>query len=640
MAVALTVLPACEKQGGSGVGQGVPVQLALSIGSKTKATKGNPVVITEMSENNVVFRGMMGVTILPFDVQRAVYASDQSVFHASHMDNISASIYDRAVTPGGDYVSGIINNNWSHLYPSGKISLPKGTASILVYGYAPEVPAENEIRTRHLNGALTASGLGDLTYLRYAGEIHFDPVPILPGNLPSEAQDLANLLNSILVPADPAHEIEFSTTLWYQDGSEWFEAPISVAWNEDVEDLVLRECYQETTNNGNLTPGSGHSVEYMINRLYRRLQMHVVENESTVEYTHGGTVYQAMREREGTRPLTWGYLLNGLRNVIIQRIEALESSYLVIDHTNFTVELASSSLRSYPGSLGLPDGAAILRWNGSHFYPVEDTSSNSEEGVAPVSTYCYPPRLWYFANSTISTSSTDKSETYTATKTSNEEKSWADILNEYYFGKTISGDTESVALDQPLQFSCGMLVATVAATTDDLDDNDGLPGTTIPVNADTFPVTGVIIGSQQQLNFDFTPAGGREYFLYDDCISGLYLPTTPANPGKFYTFVSETPAGDNVYMCLELQNNSGNTFTGADGIVLPGSKFYLVGNIEAPSAVESVFQQDHITTINCTITSLKDALNAIPDLEKPHIALGIRISTNWTMSTPGHVILS
>ena len=66
LAVAMSILPACEKQGGSGVGngEGVPVQLAFSVGSKAKATKGNPTVITELSES-VTFRGMTGITILP-----------------------------------------------------------------------------------------------------------------------------------------------------------------------------------------------------------------------------------------------------------------------------------------------------------------------------------------------------------------------------------------------------------------------------------------------------------------------------------------------------------------------------------------------------------------------------------------------
>lgn len=640
MAAALSVLPACEKDGSAGRREAVPVQLALSVGSRAKATKGNPAVITEMSKDNVVFRGMTGVTILPFDVSRAIGAGDQSVFHPSYMDDISSSVYDQAVLPGGDYISGIVGNNWAHIYPTGEVSLPKGTASVLVYGYAPEAQVGDEIRSRHLNGALEATGLGEQASLRYAGNIHFDPVPILSGGLPEAAQDLADVLNAILVPAAPAHEIEFSTTLWYQDGSEWHEAPISVAWNEEVEDLVLRECYRETVNGGNLTPGSGRSVEYMVSRLYRRLKTYVVENNSPVEYTHGGTVYPAMTTEGGTIPLTWGYLLNGLRNILTGRIEALDGNALTINPSNYEITLTDAALRNYPGSLGLPDGAAILRWSGTRFYPVADMTGDSEEGVAPVTSYCYPPRLWYFANSTLSTSSTDKSGAYTATKMTMEEKTWADIIGEYRFGKIVSGNTESVALDEPLQFSCGMLYATVTATTEVLDDGDGTPGTTVPVGDGSFPVTGVIIGSQQRLNFDFTPAGGRDYFLYDDCLSGVSLPAPPNAPGQFYSFVSETPAGQDVYLCLELRNDSGQSFTGADGVVLPGSKFYLVGSIEAPSAVEGVFQQDHATTIHCTVSSLKNALNAIPNLERPHIALGILISANWTMSTPGHVILS
>jgi hypothetical protein len=641
LATALCILPSCEKRELVGGKETVSVQLALSVGTRDQDTKGNPAIITEMSEN-VSFRGMTGISILPFDVTGAIETNDRSVASPIRLDDISHAIYDKAVTSSGVFIDGLVGNNWSHIYPTGKVSFPTGTASVLAYGYAPTVPAEDEIYSQHLNGALNVSGLGDMDYLRYAGDIHFNPVPIQTGNLTDTAHELADILNAILVPGNPSiHEIQYTAGFWYEDEEHlWHEESITATWNEDVEDLVLRECYQETINSGNLVPGSGRSIEYIITRLYRRLKTHVIQDSTPYEFIHSGMAHEAMKEEHGSVPLTWGDIYTGLQNVLIARIEALDGSLLAIDPTSYTILLANSSLRNYPGNLGLPDGAAIMRWNGQHFYPVIDMTGDTEEGVAPITSYCYPPRLWYFANSTLSTSSDDQSGAYTATKTTEEAKSWADILDEYHFGKIVSGRTGSVALDQPLQFSCGLLVATFAAATDELDDADTTPETTIQVGTSTFPITGVIVGSQQRLNFDFTPAGGREYFLYDNCFPTVYLPATPSTPETIYSFVSQTPTGEDVYLCLELRNDSGRPFTGADGIVLPGSKFYLVGNIEAPSALESVFQQDHTTTIHCTISSLKNALNAIPNLERPHIALGILISASWTMSTPGHVILS
>ena len=623
----LGLFAACEKDSvGSGEATAVPIQLALSVApSGASLSKGNSAVITEMSDN-VTFRGMTGVTILPFNViNRAVASGDQSSAHPTFLRDISPYIYERAVGGGGSYVSGLVNNNWAHLYPAGDVSLPGGTASVLAYGCAPLAQADDEIRTRHLNGALEASGLGAQVEFRSAGDIHFDPVPILSGGLPAEAEQLTNLLNAILVP-----EVSYTADFWYEDETQHNET-ITIAWNDEIDDNTLRDCFLETTNSGNMMPGSGRSVEYIIGRLYRRLKTYIIQDNTPVEYTHSGDVYPAMKLNN--EPLTWGELYNGLRNTIIDRIEYLNGRGLTLDLEEDIVTLTNASWQNYPSSLGLPEGAAILRWNGNRFYPVEDLVGDAADGVAPVNSYCYPPQLWYFANSTISTSANDQSSTYTSDRAT-----WADILEEYRYGKTVSSGIQSVALDQPLKFSCGMLIADVIAASSSLDDGDGDPSTTITLTDDTFSITGVIIGSQQRLNFDFTPAGGNNFFLYDDCITGLTLPTD--TPAGFRTLVSQTPDNEDVYLCLELRNNSGQTFVGADGLVLPGSKFYLVGRIDLGDEQTNIFRRDCTTTVHCRILSLAEARNAIPNLEHVNIALGIQISVNWVMSTPSHVILS
>ena len=627
LVAALVCFSACEKAGSGQSEDVIPIQLALSVGpTSASLTKGNPAVITEMSDN-VTFRGMTGVTILPFNVaNRAIASGDQSSAHPTFLRDISPYIYERALGGGGSYVSGLVNKNWAHLYPAGDISFPGGTASVLAYGCAPLEPVddEDEIRSRHLNGALEATGLGQQVELRSAGDIHFNPVPILSGGLPAEAEQLTDLLNAIFVP-----EVSYTADFWYEDETQHNET-ITIAWNEEIDDNTLRDCFLETTNSGNMMPGSGRSVEYIIGRLYRRLKTYVIRDNNPVEYVHTGDVYPAMKPNN--EPLTWGDLYNGLRNALVARIEALDGHGLSVDDVENRVELTSSALRNYPGTLGLPDGAAILRWNGNRFYPVEDQIGNAADGVAPVNSYCYPPRLWYFANSSISTSADDQSSSYT------DQATWADILEEYRYGKTVSSGIQSVALDQPLKFSCGMLIADVIAASSTLDDGDGDPSTTITLTDDTFPITGVIIGSQQRLNFDFTPAGGNNFFLYDDCITGLTLPTD--TPAGFRTLVSQTPDNEDVYLCLELRNNSGQTFVGADGLVLPGSKFYLVGRIDLGDEQTNIFRRGCTTTVHCRILSLAEARNAIPNLEHVNIALGLQISVNWVMSTPSHVILS
>ena len=636
LAFLLVAVISCEKAGGSRNDEAIsehPVQLALSIGAKTSSsTKGNPAVITEMADE-VTFRGMNDVTVLPFETEDEIVAGDVSAAAPSYPEDIARDIYDRAVGSGNRYAPGIIANNWSHLYPAGRIFFPNGTASVLAYGRAPIYAVEDEVRTLHLNGALQASGLGEQSDLRSAGDIHFDPVPIHTGPLPSEAQELAGLLNSILVP-----EVKYETRYWYERDGDWFEVPFSLTWDEEIDDNVLRECFLETTNSGDMMPGSGRSVEFIIARLYHRLSTYPIQNSTPVEHIQSGEVFQAMKQSHGTVPLTWGDMYRGLKDVLIDRIEALETAgKLAKDNTdNYFFAPEYASLQNYPSNLGLPEGAAILRWSNGRFYPVEDTAEDSTNGIAPVGSFCYPPQLWYFANSTLRVSNSDRSEAYTY-----EKGTWGEILAEYRYGRVVSSGAKSVALEERMQFSCGMLIASVSASAAKLDDGDDDASTLVSVNEDTFPVTGVIIGSQQQLNFDFTPAGGDSHFLYDDCVSGYFVsPSSAPAPGFFRTLVSQTPAGEDVYICLELRNDSGQSFVGADGLVLPGSKFYLLGSIEPANPQACVFQQRHTTTIRCQITSLAEARNAIPNLEQAHITLGIKISVDWVLSTPSHIILS
>ena len=188
-----------------------------------------------------------------------------------------------------------------------------------------------------------------------------------------------------------------------------------------------------------------------------------------------------------------------------------------------------------------------------------------------------------------------------------------------------------------------MLLATVRATAATLDDADGLVTTQVTVGTDRLPVTGVIVGSQRVLNFDFTPSStGAESFLYDNCIDGVFLrQAAPESAARFRTLVSQTPDDEPVYFGLELRNDTGDSFIGADGIVLPGAKFYLVGSIELPAdnAYTRVFERDHVTTINCVVSSLAGARTAVPDLEHPRLSVGLQVNPNWKVSTPTSLIL-
>lgn len=629
IAILMAVLSAlsCEKQGyDGGNGSMVPVQLAVRIcpWDDGRATKGNPSIITEINEN---FRGIDDITLLAFDTKTTIVGTDRSIFHPYFLPGISDS-YSSAAYNGVSYFPGLVSNNNAHLYGPTEINLPNGTASLLAYGTTPVVSAGTEVRTLHLNGALTATGFGPMGELRTASEVSFSPVPIYGEGIPTEGQSMAVILNAI------AEAASYTTVCYYQVRSgEWRSKTVSIPWNESIGDSRLKEYFQWFTNNGRLTTGSGVCTEFMLTHLYRNLSGFTSYETSPYEVVTSNEFYEA-RKTAGGEKLYYSDLYNGVKDLLLERFQDLLGEGL-IQIEDQTVSFSDPDLSDYPQSYGLPDGAAVISWTGTRFEPVSETL----DGVAPLSSYCYPPRLWYFANSTLSTSPSDKTDVFIS-----DNESWqTDILSTFRGGKTVHGETKSVAIDDPLQYSCALLEASVRATTSHLDDADGSTSTYVTLTDDCFPVTGVIIGSQRSLNFDFTPQEDAEdYFLYDDCIDGVFLTDTDASHAQvFHTLVSQTPDGTPVYFCLELRNDSGSSFTGADGIVLPGAKFYLLGNIELPSdhSYVRVFEQDYCTRINCIVSSLTEARTAVPDLEHPRLSMGLQVDVNWIQSTPSYYIL-
>ena len=625
--MALLAVLACDKQGPDGERSAVlvPVQLAVRVspGDGGAVTKGDPSVITEMEEN---FRGISGITMLAFNSRTAVSPDDRSLYHPFPLPGITGS-FSSSAFDGINYFSGLVRNNNAHLYGSDEINLPGGTASVLAYGAVPETPAATDILRNHLNGALEVSGLEAMPTLRKASDISFSPVVIYDGGIPVEGVLMAGILNSV------AEAVSYTTGYAYLDNGVWKEGTVSVPWNESIGDLRLKEYFQWFTNEGRLSTGSGVNVEYMLSNLYRIMSDFSSYEDIPFEVVSSGNIYRAVKSVGSSEPLTYADLYNGVRDLVLSRFDDLQDEGVLLIEDR-TVRFSDTSLRAYPASFGLPDGAAALSWTGTAFNSVSETL----DGVAPLSSYCYPPRLWYFANTTISTSGDDRTPVYTS-----DNPSWSgDILSTYRSGKVIHGDTRSVALDYPLQYSCGLLEASVRATTRQLDDADGSPSTVVTLTDDNLPVTGVIIGSQRALNYDFTPGDGADYFLYDNCIDNVCLTYTGAdNAPVFHTLVSQTPDGTPVYFCLELRNDTGSSFIGADGIVLPGAKFYLLGTIELPSdnSYVRVFEQDFATRINCIVSSLAEARTAVPDLEHPRLSMGLQVNINWIQATPAYLIL-
>ncbi len=286
----------------------------------------------------------------------------------------------------------------------------------------------------------------------------------------------------------------------------------------------------------------------------------------------------------------------------------------------------------YPASIGLPDGVAALKW-------VETTTNNvttgafvpqtttTLQGVNSLNVFAYPAELCYYGNSQIKTSESLIGHTGYTSATDWKES----VLPNYTDGQIITSTTKSVAIENPLQYGVARLDVTIQAKTTKLKDSDG---TDITVGATSFPLTGIIVGGQRRVGFDYKSlnSADAQSLVYDSQVkkdnnsSAYLLSTAPTATDAVHTLLLQSLDGEDETIILEFENNckdgdnNGVTFKGIDGMINPGTKFYLIGTILKPTEEEGkdytkrVFTQDYITSANITIESLSHAYNAVPDL--------------------------
>ena len=203
---------------------------------------------------------------------------------------------------------------------------------------------------------------------------------------------------------------------------------------------------------------------------------------------------------------------------------------------------------------------------------------------------------------------------------------------------------------QNINYGVANLATTVKCGAASLPDNTDLTVTdpsefagTVAVPTEGFTVTGLLIGGQPtKVGFNFQPASNDAfaYTIYDNNLTGIVAKNGVASTTN-YTIVLPNDKGrgvakqEKVNVAIELTNNSGVAFRGADGIIPAGGKFYLVGQLNPDAKTiegvtnPAVFMSDYMTTMNLTITSLKSAYNTIPDLRSTKLQLGLSVDLEW-----------
>ena len=297
---------------------------------------------------------------------------------------------------------------------------------------------------------------------------------------------------------------------------------------------------------------------------------------------------------------------------------------------------ANSTIASntYPRSLGLPDGAAVIRWTGNKFEV--RTTTTTLDNINGINRYTYPAELMFFVDSPIRTSAEEVSKTVYQENT----KTWSAFLNDYYNGSNaVNTNTKAVAVENPIQYGVAKLDLTLTGMSPTLSDakNEEVLNTSMT----TLPLTGVIIGGQHTVGFNMKPqepqtdVDGR--FIYETTVDATNFTTEGY---KTSTLVLQSYDNEKVPVILEFENKTGQAFTGKDGTVYPNARFYLIALIDPAEKKEvgkdytnRVFTQDYITTMSMSVTSLAKAYTCMPDLLAPRLEIGVQVVTKWIQAT-------
>ncbi len=288
----------------------------------------------------------------------------------------------------------------------------------------------------------------------------------------------------------------------------------------------------------------------------------------------------------------------------------------------------------FPRDLGLPDGAVQVAFADGEFaytYPSVDGMD-----VPAMTAYTLPAALYY----TVNTKGVIDEETTHAPNFNNYEV-WNDVITTEYAENVapVTLTTKSVVLLDQVQYAVGRLDATVKVSAETVKDSGAEGGVAnyVAVPADGYPVTGILIGGQKQVTWDFTPVeDADEFTIYDANVEGAAVVGTASEP--MYTLALETASDQVVNIAVEFEN-TGDDFYGVNHQVIPaGTKFYLVAQLDptkaknyAQGTLDKVFFQDHATKLDLTIgeLSLQNAYNVVPDLRSPKLEFGLSVNLQW-----------
>jgi hypothetical protein len=471
-------------------------------------------------------------------------------------------------------------------------NMPLGVNGCMVYAKAQDEAKATDMEKNTYNGSLRAVIPG---YVYSTSQIYFEPVSIYDDatvgtdGIHADAWALANALTAI-AEVKSSNDISWST----------FDNP------------KLKPLYTHFVNYGYDLPGSAASVRKWIEAV----------KVAAEEFSFGdGTTDKSIRDN------------------IISQAKASLTTIAGLD---------------YPQNINLPDGAAVVRWadtaEGKKFVPQLQTTTLDD--INSVSRFAYPPALYYFVNSDIQTSNSKvlfphEDGGY------EDDASWGAVLTRFHDGTVVSSSTKTVAIKEALQYAVAQLSLKVQVDAEKdatklVYDNDGNTIIYNDGNNYYFRLTGVIIGGQRKVGYDFRPINNSDAdvkFVYDSQVKSDFV-LQQNSTDEFNTLVLQSYGGEDVNIILEFEYTGDTAFKCLNGYVYPNTRFYLVGEVKLSggsggdaSSAGRVFTQDYTTTIQMTVKSLEKAYNVLPSILAKNLEIGVQTTPQWKAAIPSDPVI-
>lgn len=571
----------------------VKVQIAISLQENIAKTRMGSSNVQSTGQISQ-FLGMKNIKLIPYNKNSAL-ASEDAILESTI---IGLSDID-PVTSGTATEANKVYSD---------VAVPLTTNRFLLYGNAGQTAGFD-------NGDLRVAGLSSATATNVNG-VTFTPVSIATDATTTTNsrvfKNLLQLLNRVAGTSVVEGEI---TTTWASGASQTTVAGLASLYNSF----------------SRMSLGSSKYVQEVLEDLYNG-----VNALATAEDGTAGKALAAKIQENITAALNY---TDGTDEISC-------AANTTADGTSEKKLTLSVDYTGYPASANLPEGAPRISMDTNGKFVDATDHSISSVSAARLDSYVYPANLQYFVESDIKTATskvlngaistfTEAQALYTQNKTS------------------VEAETRSILLNKQIQYGVGRLEIVV----NKMDgtkyyDHDG---NEVAIPDDGYTLTGVLIGDQKAVGWNFAQTGTTSYTIYDKMIAGTAAGsavTKTAGSATNHTLVLETIDDTSINVALEFTNN-GADFVGAEGIIPAGATFYLIGTLTPSEGgsnygtgdgqTKKVFEQDFVTKATFTINTgansngewggspdgLGEAHIGLPDMKMPQMELGLSVDLSW-----------